>query len=76
MNLVIQSPWDVFLLIECSDNAATGRCFRLGSHASFPSFPSVQGLFAPARTSLEIPSMSLTSWKLNKSPSGTFSSFM
>jgi hypothetical protein len=47
-----------------------------GSHTSLPSFPSVRGVFAPGRTSPEIPPTSLTSWKLNKSPSGTFSSFM
>ena len=66
----------MFLLIESWDISATGRRFRLGSRSSLPSFPSVQGLFAPGRISLEIPSTSLTSWKLNKSPSGTFSSFM
>ena len=48
----------------------------LGSRSLLPSFPSVQGLFAPGRISLEIPSTSLTSSKLNNSPSGTFSSFM
>ena len=41
--------------------ALPGRRFRLGSRSSLPSFPSVQGLFAPGRISLEIPSTSLTS---------------
>ncbi len=45
-------------------------------HSSLPSFPSVQGWFARGRTSLESPSTSMSSWKLSKSPKGTFSSFM
>ena len=45
-------------------------------HSSLPSFPSVQGWFAPGRTSLQSPSTSMSSWKLSKSPKGTFSSFM
>ena len=45
-------------------------------HSSLPSFPSVQGWFAPGRTSLERPSTRMSSWKLSKSPKGTFSSFM
>ena len=45
------------------------------SHPSLPSCPSVRNLFAPGKTSLEIPSASVTSWKLNNSPSGAFSNF-
>jgi hypothetical protein len=52
------------------------RRLGLGSRTSLPSFPSVRGLFAPGRISLEIPSPSSTSWKLNNSPSRTFSSLM
>jgi hypothetical protein len=36
----------------------------------------VEGLLAPGRTRLEVPSTSLTSLKPSNTPSGTFSSFM
>src|ERR1017187_6991670 len=48
--------------------ALSSRRFTLGSRSSLPSFPSVQGLFAPSRTSFEIPSTSLTSWKMTIEP--------
>ena len=48
---------------------------RLGSRTSLPSFPSVQGLFAPGGYRLEIPSPSSTSWKLNNSPSRDIQQF-
>ena len=39
--------------------------YPLGTCSSFPSLPSVQGSFAPISISVEIPSTSLTTWKLN-----------
>jgi hypothetical protein len=57
---------------ECPHSRGSTHRRRLAScSASLPSFPSVQVLFAPGRTSLDIPSTSVSSWKLNNSPSVT-----
>jgi hypothetical protein len=49
-----------------------GHRIKLDSHPSLPSFPSVRGLIAPARTSLDVPQTNFMSWQLKKSSGGTF----
>ncbi len=52
-----RSPWNVSVRIQKLDiHGVWPRRLRLGSHPSLPSLPSVRDLFAPGRTSLEIPS--------------------